>query len=473
MKQRANIEETKSFFDKKNIRLVLLIVLSSATLTVINYYSLKTTSSVRAYINGESHYSKGQKDASSHLITYLSLEDEESWQAFEEELNVSIGDSLARVGLLNDSSYAYIRAGFLQGRNHKDDVNNLIWLFRKFHKTYFMKDAIAIWKDADVLIGKLKKLGDEAHYRIRVLNPDERRAILIQVNDITTQLSVKERAFSSLLGSNAREIDFILLVVNVCVILLIISAVVLYAYRGYKQLLKTQSDLKQSNHDLMNINQELDDFIYAASHDLKSPINNLEGLIILCQVEEVMKPSGLELIDNIQLSIARLRKTINGLTDVMKTDKSPMDDVEENSFESILNEFRMENNYLLQEAEAEINTDLDVQKIRYSKVGMKSILQNLLTNAVKYRSPQRKCVILIRTFTQAGKIILQVSDNGLGMDLDRNRDRLFKMFNRLHDHVEGTGVGLYMIKRIIERHGGSIVVKSQVNKGTTFSITLN
>ena len=245
---------------------------------------------------------------------------------------------------------------------------------------------------------------------------------------------------------------------------------VLYAYRGYKQLLKTQSDLKQSNHDLMNINQELDDFIYAASHDLKSPINNLEGLIILCQVEEVMKPSGLELIDNIQLSIARLRKTINGLTDVMKTDKSPMDDVEENSFESILNEFRMENNYLLQEAEAEINTDLDVQKIRYSKVGMKSILQNLLTNAVKYRSPQRKCVILIKTYTQAGKIILQVSDNGLGMDLDRNRDRLFKMFNRLHDHVEGTGVGLYMIKRIIERHGGSIVVKSQVNKGDRKSV---
>ena len=68
---------------------------------------------------------------------------------------------------------------------------------------------------------------------------------------------------------------------------------------------------------------------------------------------------------------------------------------------------------------------------------------------------------------------MQVSDNGLGMDLDRNSDRLFKMFNRLHDHVEGTGVGLYMIKRIVEKHGGSIMVNSQVNKGTTFSITLN
>lgn len=473
MKPQANIEETKSFFDKRNIQLVLLIVLSSATLTVINYYSLKTTSAVRAYINGESHYSKGQKDASSHLITYLTLEDEESWQSFVEELNVPIGDSLARIGLLNDSSDAFIRAGFLQGRNHKDDVDNLIWLFRNFHKTYFMEDAIAIWKDADILIGQLKKLGNEVHSKIRVLNADERRAILIQVNILTTQLSVKERAFSSLMGSNAREIDFILLVVNVCVILLIISVVVLYAYKGYKQLLKTQSDLKQSNHDLININQELDNFIYAASHDLKSPINNLEGLMILCQVEAAMKPSGMELMDKMQLSIARLRKTINGLTEVMKTDKSPMDDLEENSFENMLNEFRLENNYLLQEAEAEINTELGVQKVRYSKVGMKSILQNLLTNAVKYRSPQRKCVIQIKSYTQEGKVILQVSDNGLGMDLERNRDRLFKMFNRLHDHVEGTGVGLYMIKRIVEKHGGSILVNSQINKGTTFSITLN
>lgn len=473
MKSPVNIDDGNSFFHTRNIQLVLLVVISSAALTVINFYSLKITSAVRAYINGESQYSKGQKDASSHLITYLRLEDDEIWNSFEQELTVPIGDSLARVGLLNDSSYAFIRLGFLQGKNHEDDIDNMIWLFKNFHETYFMKDVILLWKEGDVLIGKLKTMGDEVHSKVQLLSPEERDNLLRQINTITTQLSVKERSFSDQLGANARKISNILLIVNICFTLLIISVVVSYSYKGYQQLLKTQSDLKRSNMDLVNINQELDNFIYAASHDLKSPINNLEGLMALFKFETSLSPSGKELVEKMRLSTERLKKTINGLTEVMKSDKSPMDDLEENSFENILNEFKLENNYLLQEAGVEIITQLEVTRITYSKVGMKSIMQNLLTNAVKYRSPDRDCIIQIKTYRQGGKVILQVSDNGLGMDLEMDRERLFKMFNRLHDHVEGTGIGLYLIKIIVEKHGGSILVDSQLNTGTTFSVTLN
>ncbi len=475
MKPEVKEVESRSFFDKRNIQLVLLVVISSASLIVINYYSLKITSAVRAYINGESHYSKGQKDATVYLTAYLTIGDSSSWRSFEEELHVPIGDSLARVGLKYDSSYAFIRAGFLQGRNHEDDINNLIWLFKAFHETYFMKDAIQLWTEADVLIGQLKIMGDEVHQKWHVLSRDEKDNILKRVNDLTAHLSIKERNFSDLMGQNARRINVILLIFNIFFTLLIISVVVSYAYKGYKRLLKTQGDLRRSNKDLVSMNQELDNFIYAASHDLKSPINNLEGLMMLCQMEAqaTLNASGSELMGKMKLSIARLRKTIDRLTEVMKTDKSPMEDLEENSFENILNEFWFENNYLLQEAGAEINTELQVSKVRYSKVGIKSIVQNLLTNAVKYRSPNRKCNIQIKSYLQGESVVLQVSDNGLGMDLEKNRDRLFKMFNRLHDHVEGTGVGLYMIKKIVEKHGGNIFVNSQPNEGTTFSVTLN
>lgn len=450
------------------------IVIASSLLTVINYYSLKITSSLRAYVNGESRYSKGQKDGSRHLVTYLRLHDETYWNRFQEEIKVPIGDSLARVGLTYDSSYEFIKKGFLQGKNHPDDINDMIWLFRNFQHTYFMEEPIHIWKEADVLIGELKTLGDSLRHRVKTgMTQQEKDEVTLQIDRITTQLTVSERAFSDLMGVNARIINELLFVINLTVTLLIISGVVSYAYKGYKRLVEAKNDLKKSNSNLVMINQDLDNFIYAASHDLKSPINNLEGLILLFKTEANLDSAGHELLHNMDLSIVRLRKTITALTDVVRAEKSPLDDVSVNSFASILEEFKQENEYLLMEADVRIETDFRVREVTYSRNGLKSIIHNLLTNAVKYRSAERLCVISIKSYSENDHVVLSVSDNGLGMDLERHGNKLFKMFHRLHDHVEGTGVGLYMIKRIVEKHGGNISVQSEINKGTEFCLTLN
>ncbi len=91
----------------------------------------------------------------------------------------------------------------------------------------------------------------------------------------------------------------------------------------------------------------------------------------------------------------------------------------------------------------------------------------MISNAIKYRSPNRPPVIKIETYEEGDFIILKVQDNGLGID-PAKQDKLFGMFKRLHDHVEGTGIGLYIVKRILENADGKIVVESKLNEGSVF-----
>ncbi len=101
-----------------------------------------------------------------------------------------------------------------------------------------------------------------------------------------------------------------------------------------------------------------------------------------------------------------------------------------------------------------------------------SVVQNLVTNAIKYRSPKRRGEINISAEPVEHYWQLKVADNGLGMDMEQNEKLLFKMFQRFHDHVEGKGIGLHLVKNIVYTNGGKIEVESELDKGTTFNIFL-
>jgi len=462
----------KTFFHRRNIILVILVIVGSTTLVVINYYSIKTTSSVRAYINGESRYSKGQKDASRHLISYLISEEEKYWTLFEEELKIPIGDSLARVGFFRKAPYCDIYQDFLNGANHPDDIDQMIWLFKTFRNVSFMNEAIGIWREADVLVGELKESGEVIHGLVqsKALTMEQKSKLVHRINIVTTALTVKERAFSDLLGSTARKINEYLFAFNLLITVLITGTVVFGSYESVRQLLKTQNELKDSNENLTDINQELDNYIYAASHDLKAPINNLEGLIGLLKTYPTDHAVGV--LERMDYSIEKLRKTIGALTEVIKHDKSPMDDIEVNCFETLINEFVNEHHHIMEESNVAITSSFDINSIIYSTTALKSILQNLLINAIKYRSDRRKCIIQVSSYQKEKAIVLEVTDNGLGIDLGKYGKKVFKMFSRMHDHVEGTGMGLYMVKRIVEKYGGEIHIESTPNVGTTFRLML-
>ena len=106
-----------------------------------------------------------------------------------------------------------------------------------------------------------------------------------------------------------------------------------------------------------------------------------------------------------------------------------------------------------------------------SPKNLRSLVYNLLSNAVKYRAPDRAPVVHLRAYqTPQGPTVLEVHDNGLGLD-KAQQAKLFGMFQRLHTHVEGSGIGLYIVKKIIENAGGTIAVQSQPGIGTTFTVS--
>jgi signal transduction histidine kinase len=109
--------------------------------------------------------------------------------------------------------------------------------------------------------------------------------------------------------------------------------------------------------------------------------------------------------------------------------------------------------------------------IPFSEKNLRSIVYNLLSNAVKYSSLDRTPHIDIRAHVRPGYTVLEVHNNGLGLT-PAQLPRLFTMFQRFHDHVEGTGIGLYMVKRMVENAGGRIEVHSQLGAGTTFFVFL-
>src|SRR5690606_33664362 len=107
--------------------------------------------------------------------------------------------------------------------------------------------------------------------------------------------------------------------------------------------------------------------------------------------------------------------------------------------------------------------------IYYSRRNLRSIMYNLVTNAIKFKHPSRKSEIQISTNSNEEYYILTVSDNGLGIPKEKHT-KIFQMFKRLHDHVEGTGVGLYIVKRIIENNEGRIELESEPGVGTNFHV---
>ena len=233
-------------------------------------------------------------------------------------------------------------------------------------------------------------------------------------------------------------------------------------------------ELASSNRQLSLINADLDNFVYTASHDLKAPISNIQGLLHLLESslspDSRASPRTQKVLKMMEQSVARFMNTIADLSDIVRLQKQANQASELLDLAEVIEEVRLDMASAIEEANAQLNIQVeDSALIRFAPKNLRSVVYNLLSNAVKYRDPQRRPIIDIRCEVADEYQLLTVADNGLGMDLSRE-GKLFSMFQRFHDHVEGTGVGLYIVKKIIENTGGRIEVESQVGEGSTFRV---
>lgn len=238
---------------------------------------------------------------------------------------------------------------------------------------------------------------------------------------------------------------------------------------------KTYIDaLALKNQELTRINNDLDSFIYTASHDLKSPIANIEGLAIALTKKLTAKftldDEQNRILSMIANSINRLKSTISNLTEIAKVQK---EDAEQEivSVSKVLEEVSTDLYKLMKDNDVVLEKRLEEDHIAIAPKNLRSIIYNLLSNAIKYRSQERIPKIVIETKRQDTYLQIRVADNGIGIG-ENNLQKMFRMFKRFHTHVEGTGIGLYIVKRMVENAGGKIEVESRVEVGTTFGVYL-
>lgn len=248
-----------------------------------------------------------------------------------------------------------------------------------------------------------------------------------------------------------------------------------------EQIEKMDSHLKETNLSLQNYsqslersNKELEEFAYISSHDMKSPMTSLLGMLTLMQQKDAIKKEHCNLFELAISSARQMQKTIKALNDIIAFRKTLNIKREKINLAKALQEVTLGIHELVISSGAIITVDFsNCPYINYPPVHLKSIFQNLLTNAIKYKQEGKPPVIDIKTTRKDNFVVLEFSDQGMGIDMKRNKEKLFGLFQRFHVNTEGVGIGLHMIHSIIESYGGKIEVESEENKGTTFKIYLN
>jgi signal transduction histidine kinase len=230
--------------------------------------------------------------------------------------------------------------------------------------------------------------------------------------------------------------------------------------------------IKTLNIQLNKANKELEDFAYTISHDLKGPINNLKLLLSL--IEKAKNPEQKdEYIKEFNKLINRLNHILSGLVQIMDLQNTQGNIAKSVAFEDILNVIQEEHKSKFEEISARIEYNFNtVPTIFYYEVHLYSILSNLINNSIKYREVEKEPFINISTSFESDYILLKVQDNGIGMDMSKVSKDIFKPFRRFSNSRDGKGIGLHLVKSMVEKNGGKIEVESEPGKGSTFYVYL-
>jgi signal transduction histidine kinase len=458
---------------KKALVLLLIMGMASAAIIVVNYYSIKILSGVRAYINGESEYSKGQKDASAHLINYISLENEYDYTAFERAINMPEGDNTARLALsLNNSNYELAKAGFLQGKNHPEDIADMIWLFKRFQHLAMFEKAIKIWQEGDAMISDLAQLGIAAHAKIITgkISTKEKRSMVLAINNNSASLTLKEQAFSATLGDISRKINLYVFIVNALITLVIVFSSLSSAAIMIRNLANSKKKIIEQNENLQVINAGLDKFVFNVTHDLRSPLASLVGLIDLIDDE-----TDLDQIKEYTLmmkgSLEKQDRFINEMLTFIRSKHIGVNKTE-CSLTTIVDNVISQNNYYSGGKEIMFYKELELTQIQSDALKLQVILNNLVSNSVKYsdwKKPEQW--VKVKSYRSDTQMIIEVEDNGLGIR-QKDQERIFDKFYMSGDNKRSSGIGLYLVKDAVTQLNGKIEVQSEPGLCSKFMVSI-
>jgi PAS domain S-box-containing protein len=235
---------------------------------------------------------------------------------------------------------------------------------------------------------------------------------------------------------------------------------------------KLEAEKEHLIRELTQNNKDLKQFSYITSHNLRAPLSNLIGLLNLIEDIPIEYPELQEILAGFSKSTHLLNETINDLVKVIIIKDNPSMQKEEVSLKEVFENVFSQLSFQIELHKPIIKLKFErVPLLNINKAYIESILLNLLTNSIKYKSENRKLKISITAEQIDNTAVITFKDNGIGIDLERNRDKVFGLYQRFHNYPDSKGLGLYLVKSQVETMGGTINIDSEVNKGTTFTIT--
>lgn len=241
---------------------------------------------------------------------------------------------------------------------------------------------------------------------------------------------------------------------------------------GAVLVMRDMSKTRKAQEKLEEVNKNLDSFVQATAHDLKSPVINMKNLFSLIErTDDKTKKEEISL--KIRESVDKLDDLLGALMEIVDAQKNENIGIDRLSFLKTFDFITDSLQEQIEEAEPKFELNFEVSHIVYNRAYLRSIFHNLLTNSIKYRDNSRPLRISIATRKSNGFVELSFADNGIGMNLKKDAKELFKPFKRLTSQAQGKGIGLNLIKSFVEKNGGEVKVESQKGKGTTFKLYLS
>ena len=224
--------------------------------------------------------------------------------------------------------------------------------------------------------------------------------------------------------------------------------------------------------ELTRHNNDLKQFSYITSHNMRAPLSNLIGLLNLIEDIVIEDDDLKEIIEGFSKSTHLLNQTINDLIKIVIIKDNLSIDIEVVNIKDVLNNIMDQLSYTISQYSPIITIDTTEAPILFiNKPYIESIFLNLITNALRYSSPDRILEIEISSKLVEDETVLTFKDNGIGIDLERNADKLFGLYQRFHDYPDSKGLGLYLVKSQVISMGGTIDVKSELGIGSSFILT--
>lgn len=461
-------------------------------LIVVNFYTIKTLSATRAYVNGESRYSKGHNIATRNLINYLFTSNKEYLKKFKSNLNIPLGDAKARVALTKKLDKETIKQGFREGKNEEEDLEDMIWLFKNFKDFSFFKKAIIEWESGDQLNKKLHQIGLELESKIdnHQLYFADKIKILKQLDELNTQIAIKEDNFSNSLGLGTRAVKYYLLLTNIFFICIIIGSISIYYSAMLQKLIKSKLELNQQKEQLEAIINDLEKtkedlnteiiqhkkIIGTISHDIRSPLKYIQLIAkhLSTNTKKIKDPIIHKYVISIYKSSSQLyefTKTLIEYSKIYIEDKdynqiyySVHDLIE--SKKNFFEEIALNNNTkIINNTDLKLNSNINIRIISI-------IIHNLLDNAVKNTNSGH---IEIGAQSDSKKITYWIKDTGTGMSSDII-DYYTKLFENRDPEkliLSTYGIGLHLVLELLIILKGNITFSNPNNEGTIVTISIN